>query len=659
MRTTSPSSSPPSGTEASAGFGTCRASARSSGSSAVSAASAAPSSSLSRAAASIFAGRSSADARPISLLAAFCPLVAPARRCRVFGSARVERNHLVEQAQRDSLALDPDAICGVVGQAPEIDHGVPIVGAVLSPLARFAHGAGGPSLRSRAAVSTLHAVPDAANELIEQHAATRMFEGDHTLWSPDPAEITNRLGWLDKPDHMLAALDAVQRQPTTHGPAVSVTSCGAAWAVRVSSPSCSRDRRSWPPTRHRAPCSTRAIRAAIARAAEAAEATSTLYASRRSRAARSRPVRNSTSSRARCGDAAHFAVVTDPARARPARDGAASRPCTTPRRPLAGATRRYRTSGSSLHRCSGSTSPRCSSGPLRWPANAAPTRRPTPASLGALLGGSARDGRDKAVLDRACGVAQWLEQLIAESTGKHDKGILPVPGDVADANGPDRLRVSYGRGGDLDLGAADVTSDAAALGREVMRWEIATALAGAVLQINPFDQPDVEAAKKAASKVLAEGTGDIATVALTDALCKRGAGSLRGAAGLRRSRRTGCPQPRRPPCRGARSHRRSRDRGHRASLPALHRTVAQGRPAVRHVRTDARRRSPASRDPRVATTAFTTSSPRKPPAITPRLGARAAEPSPASPPIGDPQILDTLSAAHARDFGVIDHSGTT
>ena len=144
--------------------------------------------------------------------------------------------------------------------------------------------------------------------------------------------------------------------------------------------------------------------------------------------------------------------------------------------------------------------------------------------LGALLGGSARDGRDKAVLDAPAAFAQWLEQLIAESTGKHDKGILPVPGDVADADGPDRLRVSYGRGGDLDLGAADVTSDAAALGREVMRWEIATALAGAVLQINPFDQPDVEAAKKAASKVLAEGPGDIATVALTDALASAGPG---------------------------------------------------------------------------------------------------------------------------------------
>ncbi len=144
--------------------------------------------------------------------------------------------------------------------------------------------------------------------------------------------------------------------------------------------------------------------------------------------------------------------------------------------------------------------------------------------LGALLGGNARNGRDKAVLDAPSAFAQWLEQLIAESTGKHGKGILPVPGGVADADGPDRVRVSYGRGGDLDLGPVDVTSDAAALGREVMRWEIATALAGALLAINPFDQPDVEAAKQAASKVLADGPGDIPTVPLDEALAGAGPG---------------------------------------------------------------------------------------------------------------------------------------
>src|SRR5206468_903130 len=95
---------------------------------------------------------------------------------------------------------------------------------------------------------------------------------------------------------------------------------------------------------------------------------------------------------------------------------------------------------------------------------------------------------------------------------------------ATDARGDDRLRVSYGNGGDLDLGTDDVTHDAAALGREVMRWEIATALAGALLRINPFDQPDVEAAKQAASRVLAEGPGDIPIVTLDEALETAGPG---------------------------------------------------------------------------------------------------------------------------------------
>ena len=83
------------------------------------------------------------------------------------------------------------------------------------------------------------------------------------------------------------------------------------------------------------------------------------------------------------------------------------------------------------------------------------------------------------VFENPQGLGLWLEQLIAESTGKQGKGLVPAPGNGAD--GPDRQEA------ELELGAG--------LGAEFYRWETATAAAGAVLGINPFDQPNVQEAK--------------------------------------------------------------------------------------------------------------------------------------------------------------------
>jgi transaldolase/glucose-6-phosphate isomerase len=113
----------------------------------------------------------------------------------------------------------------------------------------------------------------------------------------------------------------------------------------------------------------------------------------------------------------------------------------------------------------------------------------------------------------------WLEQLIAESTGKHGVGILPVAGEdlgAPDVYGNDRVFVSLGRADRLQaLVAAGQPVieldyvDRFSIGAEVVRWEYAIAMAGVVLGINPFDQPDVEAAKQAAAKVLEEGMPSI------------------------------------------------------------------------------------------------------------------------------------------------------
>ncbi|CAN5780823.1 glucose-6-phosphate isomerase [soil metagenome] len=116
--------------------------------------------------------------------------------------------------------------------------------------------------------------------------------------------------------------------------------------------------------------------------------------------------------------------------------------------------------------------------------------------LGLELGEGWRAGRDKVCIDEhPSGFGLWAEQLIAESTGKQGKGLVPAPGEPPE--GPDR------QPGEVRL------PDPYELGREFLRWEFATAVAGHVLEINPFDQPDVQAAKDKTSEVLAAGEPDV------------------------------------------------------------------------------------------------------------------------------------------------------
>ena len=136
--------------------------------------------------------------------------------------------------------------------------------------------------------------------------------------------------------------------------------------------------------------------------------------------------------------------------------------------------------------------------------------------LGLLLGTAAVSGQDKLTLIASPGIeglGAWLEQLIAESTGKNGQAIVPVDLEApapADRYGADRvfayLRLATAPDPAQDAaiaaleaaGATVVRVDVArppAIGQEFFRWEIATAVAATVMRLNPFDQPDVEAAK--------------------------------------------------------------------------------------------------------------------------------------------------------------------
>jgi transaldolase/glucose-6-phosphate isomerase len=145
-------------------------------------------------------------------------------------------------------------------------------------------------------------------------------------------------------------------------------------------------------------------------------------------------------------------------------------------------------------------------------------------SLGIAMGTLAKAGRDKLTFladEEIASFGAWAEQLIAESTGKHGVGIVPVdlePLGAPGAYGGDRafVRLSLADGTDggrdeladqLEAAGHPVIriklADPIDLGGEFVRWEVATAIAGAVLGIDPFDQPNVEEAKELTRKVLA------------------------------------------------------------------------------------------------------------------------------------------------------------
>jgi transaldolase/glucose-6-phosphate isomerase len=145
--------------------------------------------------------------------------------------------------------------------------------------------------------------------------------------------------------------------------------------------------------------------------------------------------------------------------------------------------------------------------------------------LGLILGTAARKGRDKVTLITSPPISDfgaWLEQLMAESTGKDGKGLIPVdrePLGPPEVYGKDRVfaYIRTDKGFDPQQDAAvDAIAKAGHpvvrialdeiynLGQEMFRWEIATAVAGSIIGINAFNQPDVEASKVATRKLTTE-----------------------------------------------------------------------------------------------------------------------------------------------------------
>jgi hypothetical protein len=145
------------------------------------------------------------------------------------------------------------------------------------------------------------------------------------------------------------------------------------------------------------------------------------------------------------------------------------------------------------------------------------------ALLGIAMAGGARGGRDKLTLlapRRLEAIGLWIDQLVAESTGKDGRGVVPIAGEPLDSTGhygTDRIFVHLSpdgppdeatRNGLRDLAAAGMPfaqaelPEPAAITAEFVRWELATAVAGVLLSVNPFDEPNVKQAKDATQQLL-------------------------------------------------------------------------------------------------------------------------------------------------------------
>jgi glucose-6-phosphate isomerase/transaldolase/glucose-6-phosphate isomerase len=161
-------------------------------------------------------------------------------------------------------------------------------------------------------------------------------------------------------------------------------------------------------------------------------------------------------------------------------------------------------------------------------------------ALGAFMATNALAGRNKVTLitsDEYSLFGAWVDQLLAESTGKNGKGLVPVTGEpimTLEDFGPDRQFVVFKTGKDMDrldhaifaLRSAEIpvfviepsSKDKHEIAGEFFRWQFATAAASSLMDIYPFDQPDVESAKVKSRELLSDVSININAIDLTDAL---------------------------------------------------------------------------------------------------------------------------------------------
>ena len=367
---------------------------------------------------------------------------------------------------------------------------------------------------------------EAVASLQDTDAIARIWSGDHTLWSPDPTEITDRLGWLDTPSSMLDSVDDISQfasqvrdEGTKH--VVLLGMGGSSLGAEVLR-QCLGHRNGWPelivldstiPARINSVVESidpaRALFLVSSKSGTTVEP-NMLYKLFR------RVVDNAVGAD-RAGDS--FVAITDADTALDKLGQQSGFRRVFRNRPDVGG--RY-----SALSYFGMVPAALIGFDVRGLLNSAvamqaacrpdlPTSVNAGAWLGAALGSLALAGRDKLTILTSPSLSSfglWAEQLVAESLGKNGMGIVPIVGEPVDALGKvcdDRLFVSLELAGDdsgTDTLADRLVSeghplvrysigDVRELGGELYRWEFAVAVAGALMGVHPFDQPDVQRAK--------------------------------------------------------------------------------------------------------------------------------------------------------------------
>ncbi|MBW1988232.1 MAG: bifunctional transaldolase/phosoglucose isomerase [Deltaproteobacteria bacterium] len=373
----------------------------------------------------------------------------------------------------------------------------------------------------------------ALERLKKDNVLARIWEMDHTVWKPDPEEIRNRLGWMFAPETMAeagAGLAAFARELKEEGftHALLLGMGGSSLAPELFAKTFS------PPVLDLAVLDSTdpdCVRAMTARSDPA----KTLYIV----SSKSGGTTETLSFMKYCYNLVvdalgekeagrRFAAVTDPGSGLfAAAEKLGFRKVFLNDPNVGGRYSALTYFGLAPAALSGVDCERLLRRAQAAAANAHPCNCPvdgdnSAARLGAAMAAAAAAGRDKLTIVTSPSIAAfgpWAEQLVAESTGKEGKGVFPVSGEpvaAPEGYGDDRLFVYLRMVGeharDAEVAALEKAGhpvirlhlrDLYDLGGEFFRWEMATAIAGHLLGINPFDQPNVESAKKAAKEMVA------------------------------------------------------------------------------------------------------------------------------------------------------------
>jgi glucose-6-phosphate isomerase len=376
---------------------------------------------------------------------------------------------------------------------------------------------------------------DRAADLVAGEAVRRLFAGDHTLWRDDPTEIADRLGWIPVVAEVLGALPDLRRRSealVADADHVLVMGMGGS-SLFPEVLSRTFGATSSGPQLHVLDSTDPAT---IARVGAACPPERTVHLASSKSGSTIETRSHLEWAWARSGDPRRFAVVTDPgselgdlARQRGFAEVFENRPDIGGRYSalsLFGIVPALLAGVDAAGLLEGGAAALVECGP-----DADPSANSALLLAGALAAGVAA-GRDKATFVLPPEVASfglWIEQLLAESLGKDGTGVVPIVGEpvAPGVYGEDRLFVLGGgeAGGSLRAEGQPtvrfpVAADPTSIGRAVVVAEIATALTGAALRVQPFDQPDVAAAKAATNEVLAEGGADVEATPLADLLAQ-------------------------------------------------------------------------------------------------------------------------------------------